>query len=281
VYFNNVKDRFFETLGTELVAGRDFNRSDVPESPRVAIVNQTFAKKFFAGQNPIGNRFQRGFGGKPGDAFEIVGVVKGAKYADLREDIHPTAYFAASQYTTQGQSTLFEVRVTAGSPSSVIPAVKSTIGAINRDVSLDFKSLSTQVEESLSRERLLDTLSGFFGVLALLLAMTRLYGVMSYNVTRRRNEIGIRIALGADPMGVLRMVMGEVSILIGAGLAIGLGTTIATTRLVASLLYEVTAKDPLTLSLAIVILAGVSWQAGYRQAHQSAHLEPLTALREE
>src|SRR5215467_1052914 len=98
---------------------------------------------------------------------------------------------------------------------------------------------------------------------------------MSYNVTRRRNEIGIRIALGADPMGVLRMVMGEVSILIGAGLAIGLGTTIATTRLVASLLYEVTAKDPLTLSLAIVILAGVSWLAGYRQAHQSAHLEPL------
>jgi putative ABC transport system permease protein len=281
VYQNIVRDQFFETLGTELLTGRDFNRSDTPQSPKVAIVNQTLATKFFAGQNPTGRRFRRGFGHEHSDPYEIVGVVKDAKYLSLREQNHATVYFAASQFLVRGQFATFLVRVAAASPTSVIPAVKSTIGTINRDESLDFKTLSVQVEESLSRERLLATLSGFFGVLALLLAMMGLYGVMSYNVTRRRKEIGIRIALGADPMRVLRMVMGEVSFLIAVGLAIGLGLTIAATRLVASLLYGVTPKDPLTLSLAIIILAGVSSLAGYLQAHRAAHLEPLTALREE
>jgi len=161
-------------------------------------------------------------------------VVKDAKYLSLREQSQATVYFAASQFLTQGQFVTFLVRVAAASPTSLIPAVKSATGAINRDMSLDFKTLSIQVEESLSRERLLATLSGFFGGLALLLAMTGFYGVMSYNVTRRRNEIGIRIALGADPMRVLRMVMGEVAFLIGTGIVIGLGITIVATRVVAN-----------------------------------------------
>jgi ABC-type antimicrobial peptide transport system permease subunit len=124
-------------------------------------------------------------------------------------------------------------------------------------------------------------LSGFFGGLALLLSMIGLYGVMSYNVTRRRNEIGIRMALGAEPTRVLRMVMREVALLIGIGLAAGLGLTLATTRLVASFLYGLTPNDPPTLSLAVVILAGVAFLAGYFQARRASRLEPLTALREE
>jgi predicted permease len=278
VYFNNVSGRFFETLGTDLIAGRDFNKYDTPESPRVSIVNQTLAKRFFAGQNPIGRRFREEF---DDGLVEIIGVVKDAKYISLREHIHPTAYLAASQEAKPDQSTTFELRVAAGPPTAVIPAVKSSIAEINRDVSLEFKTLALQVAESLSRERLLATLSGFFGGLALLLAMIGLYGVMSYNVTRRRNEIGIRMALGAEPGRVLRMVMGEVALLIGIGLMVGLGAALATTRLLASFLYGTTPNDPLTLSLAVALLAGVASLAGYLQARRASRLEPLTALREE
>jgi putative ABC transport system permease protein len=163
----------------------------------------------------------------------------------------------------------------------LISSVKSTIAGVNPGVSLQFTTLALQVDESLSRERLLATLSGFFGGLALLLAMIGLYGVMSYNVTRRRNEIGIRMALGAEPARVLRMVMGEVALLIGAGLALGLAVALATTRLVASFLYGLTPRDPLTLSLAVAILAGVASLAGYLQARRASRLEPLIALREE
>jgi predicted permease len=281
VYLNNVHDRFFETLGTNLIAGRDFNKYDTPQSSKVSIVNQTLATKFFAGRNPIGSRYRKGFGDKPDDLIEIIGVVKDAKYISLREDIPPTVYFAAGQYADAGQSTTFELRVAAGAPTAVIPAVKSSIAEVNRDVSLEFKTLALQVDESLSRERLLASLSGFFGGLALLLAMIGLYGVMSYNVTRRRNEIGIRMALGAEPGRVLRMMMGEVALLIGIGLTVGMGAALATTRLMASFLYGTTPTDPLTLSLAVVLLAGVASLAGYLQARRASRLEPLTALREE
>jgi putative ABC transport system permease protein len=159
--------------------------------------------------------------------------------------------------------------------------VKSAIAEINRDVSLEFKTLSLQVDESLSRERLLATLAGFFGGLALLLAMIGLYGVMSYNVTRRRNEIGIRMALGAEPGRVLRMVMEEVAVLIGSGLAIGLGAAIATTRFVESFLYGMKPNDPWTLSLAAAVLALVAILAGLLPARRASRLDPMNALREE
>jgi len=281
VYFNNVHDQFFETLGTDLVAGRDFNKYDTPESPRVSIVNQTLAKKFFAGQNPIGRRYREGFGDKPGDLVEIVGVVKDAKYISLREHIHSTAYYATSQNADAGQSTTFELRVAAGAPTAVIPAVKSSIAEVNRDVSLEFKTLALQVDESLSRERLLATLAGFFGGLALVLAMIGLYGVMSYNVTRRRNEIGIRLALGAEPSRVLRMVMGEVAVLIGIGLALGLGAAIVTTRFVESFLYGTKPNDPWTFSLAAAVLALVAVLAGLLPARRASRIDPMNALREE
>jgi len=266
VYLNNVTDRFFETLGTELLAGRDFNAHDTPESPMVSIVNQTLAKKFLAGQNPIGRRHRKGFGDKPDGLVEIIGVVKDAKYISLREYIQPTVYFAASQEAEPDQSTTFELRGAAGAPTSVIPAVKSTIAEINRDVSLEFKTRALQVDESLSRERLLATLAGFFGGLALLLAMIGLYGVMSYNVTRRRNEIGIRMALGAEPGRVLRMVMGEVALLISFGLAIGLGAAIATTRFIAKLALRDEAERPMDPFIGCrgASLGGCAGRAGAR-----------------
>jgi predicted permease len=281
VYFNEVQDKFFDTLGTELTAGRDFNSHDTPESPKVAIVNQTTARRFFAGQNPIGKRYRAQEGNKLGDPVEIIGVVKDAKYGSLREDILPTAYVAASQNAKPRESMTFEVRAAAGLPTALISAVKSAIADVNHDVSLQFKTLGLQVDESLARERLLATLSGFFGGLALILAMIGLYGVMSYNVARRRNEIGIRMALGAEQSQVLRMVLREVAILICIGLAIGLGATFGTTRFVESFLYGTKARDPWTLSLAAAVLAFVAALAGFLPARRASRLEPMNALREE
>jgi putative ABC transport system permease protein len=280
VYFNRVSGRYFETLGTALIAGRDFNAHDTLESPKVAIVNQTMAKKFFGGENPIGKRYRQDSGNKLGPPVEIVGVVKDAKYGKLREEILSTAYVPLSQEKAFTQRT-FEVRAAAGAPTALIPGVKSAIAELNRDVSLDFTTLSAQVDSSLNRERLLATLSGFFGALALLLATIGLYGVMSYNVARRRNEIGIRMALGAEQSRVLNMVLREVAILIGTGLAIGLCVSLATTRFLSSFLYGIKSNDATTLSLAAAVLALVAALAGYFPARRASRLDPMAALREE
>jgi putative ABC transport system permease protein len=281
VYLNLVSDRFFETLGTGFVAGRDFNAHDSLGSPKVAIVNQTFAKKFFAGQNPIGRHYRTAGGNKLGDPVEIIGLVKDAKYASLREDIPPTAYLAASQDARKGQSITFELRAAAGPPTALIPAVNRSISAIDRNVSLQFKTLERQVDESLARERLLATLSGFFGGLALMLATIGLYGVVSYSVIRRRNEIGIRMALGAGQLRVLRMVLTEVAILIGVGIIIGLGAAVGTTRFVASFLYGMKPNDPWIFAAAAATLAVTAVLAGFLPARKASRLDPMDALREE
>jgi putative ABC transport system permease protein len=282
VFLNSVTSSYFETLGTAFVAGRDFNTHDTLHSPQVAIVNQTMVKKFFAGQNPIGRRFRIENGSKLGDPTEIIGVVKDAKYHALRDEIPATAYLAVSQAPFLFQeSENFELLVAVGAPTAVIPTVRSAIAEVNRDVSLQFTTLAAQVDESLIRERLLATLSGFFGALALLLATIGLYGVMSYNVARRRNEIGIRMALGAEQSGVLTMVLREVAILIGVGLAIGVTAALTTTRLLESFLYGIKSSDPLTLSFAAGVLALVAAIAGYIPARRASRLDPMAALREE
>jgi putative ABC transport system permease protein len=281
IWFNSVTNGFFETLGTGFLAGRDFNSHDTLHSPQVAIVNETLASKFFPGQNPLGRRYRRDDGDKLSESVEIVGVVKDAKYRSLREQVPPTAYLPSSQGAFYGQRATFELRVAAGAPTALIPGVKSAIAEVNRDISLQFTTLAMQVNESLTRERLLATLSGFFGALALLLATIGLYGVMSYNVARRRNEIGIRMALGAEQRRVLSMVLREVGVLIGIGLAIGVGAALATTRLLESFLYGIKSTDTLTLSLAAAVLALVAAIAGYLPARRASRLDPMAALREE
>lgn len=158
VYFNQVSDRYFETLRMDLVAGRDFNQHDTPESPRVAIVNQTMAKKYFAGQNPVGRRYRAEEGRKMGPWTEIVGMVRDSKYGSLREEIYPVAFIAESQEPTP-MWLQFELRA-AGRPSALISGTKSAIAEVNRDVSLQFKTLAVQVDESLARERCRTILPG-------------------------------------------------------------------------------------------------------------------------
>jgi putative ABC transport system permease protein len=283
VNFAEVSDRYFETLRIEVLAGRDFNALDTLESPKVAIVNQAMAKKFFAGRNPIGKRYRVEEGNKLGPWTEIVGIVRDSKYGSLREEILPAAFVAANQNAnpiTFLRSYQFELRA-AGRPADLISAAKAAIAEVNRDVSLQFKTLAVQLDESLARERLLATLSGFFGALALVLAMVGLYGVMSYNIARRRNEIGIRMALGAQQSRVLRMVLREVALLICMGLAIGLIATLGATRFVASFVYGTKANDPWTLSLAAGVLALVAALAGFLPARRASRLDPMNALREE
>jgi putative ABC transport system permease protein len=277
-HFNAVSDRFFETLGTSLLAGRDFNALDTPQSAKVAIVNQTAASKFFAGQNPIGKRYRTRQGGAP---VEIIGVVKDAKYETLREDIFPTVYAALSQTATPSPFLTYELRIEGGAPTALISAVKSSLAEVDRNVSLQFTTLAIQVEESLARERLLATLSGFFGTLALILAIIGLYGVVGFNVTRRRNEIGIRMALGADRARVLRMVLTEVAILVGLGLTIGVAVATGATRLVAGFLYGVNPNDLATFSLSAALLALVAILAGLMPARRASRVDPMIALREE
>jgi predicted permease len=281
VYFNRVSPRYFETLGTPLLAGRDFDAHDTVASMRVALINETLAKNFFQGVNPVG-KYMRVSGAKPGEMIttQVIGLGKDAKYAELREAILATAYVSMAQDTEPRDSTTFVIR-TAGQASGLISAVKTAFASINRDLTLEFGSLAVQVNESLNRERLLATLSGFFGALAVLLSAIGLYGVMSYTVARRKNEIGIRMALGAERGTILWMVLREVLLLVGGGMAIGYAAATAGTRWLASMLYGLSPGDPATLSIAGVVLLLAAALAGYLPAQRAARLDPMTTLREE
>jgi len=279
--FNNVSDRYFETIGTPIVAGRDFNGHDTSTSPNVAIVSKSMAQKYFGAENPVGRHFRILDGNFLSNPVEIVGIVKDAKYRSLRDEPSPFAFIPWSQGGMAGPLTSFELRAAGGAPRALISGVKSAIARVNRDVSIEFETLAGKVSSSIEREKLLAYLSGIFGALALVLAAIGLYGVMSYNVARRRNEIGIRMALGAEQSRVLRMVLGEVAVLIAFGLVVGFGAALTATRLIAIFLYGLQPNDPWTLGTAGVVLTGVALLAGYLPARRASKVDPMAALRDE
>jgi putative ABC transport system permease protein len=284
VNFNSVSSSYFRTMGTALLAGRDFDdRKDTQTSAKVAIVNESFARRFFAGQNPIGQAFQIDEApGVPQPLFEIVGMVKDTKYTDLREPFKPIGFFTAAQADVNDLAPFLQVVLRSRAALGTLTAeVTAAIAQINPSIIVQYQTMEGQVRESLLRERLMATLSGFFGGLAGVIATIGLYGVMSYMVARRRNEIGIRMALGAGQRDVVRMVMREAGILLGAGLVVGGALAVAAAWTVRSLLFGLQPTDPGTLATAAVLLAAVAMVASYLPALRASRLEPTEALREE
>jgi putative ABC transport system permease protein len=280
VWFNEISDGYFETLQTKLIAGRDFGAADVPGAPKAAIINQEAAKKFFGDASPLGKQFRTKHGDKFSDPYTIVGVVESAKYQNLREKSSATAYIPVFQSPDSPMGVQMVIR-TDGNPLAMVPAVKRIMADVHRLSSVEFRTLKGQLEASMRREQLLAWLSGLFGAVALALSMLGLYGVMAYTVARRRNEIGVRIALGADNGRVLRMVLGDVARVVVVGIAIGAGGALATGKLVTSFLYGLTPTDPVVLGVAGFTLLAVALLAGLIPALKASRVDPVAALRED
>ncbi len=279
VYLNSVGPRYFETLRASLLLGRDFNLRDTEATPKVAIINQTMARYFFGNSNPIGKKFGWFGEDKNRQQFEIVGVVKDSKYETLREQIPRTAYLDCFQRTLGPMS--FGVR-TSVKPTAVISQLRNEIRAIDPGIRFGgFRTLEEHVEESLGHERLMAMLSSFFAASAVLLACVGLYGVMAYAVTRRTNEIGIRMALGADRAQILRMIVWESALMIAAGVILGLPVALAAARLISGQLYGLKPADPATIAVTVLLLAAVAAIAGYIPARRATKVDPMVALRYE
>src|SRR5206468_6927425 len=284
-FANWVSPRFLTTYGTPLVAGRDITADDRVGTPSVAVVNEAFARKFLNGASPLGHtiRYARTPIGRPNPPRLIVGVAADAVYRNLRDPMPATMYLPLAQYEDTSfmlTSVSISVRVKAGSPSAPARAIAGAIGDVDRDLALTFRPLADQVNAALIQERLVAMLSGFFGALALLLAGLGLYGVTSYAVSRRRTEIGIRMALGAAPGGVVRLVLGRVAILVAAGVVIGAIASVWAAHFVEALLYGMQPRDPLTFAGAAAALAVVGAVAGWLPARRASRIDPAAVLRE-
>jgi putative ABC transport system permease protein len=275
---NEVGAGYFTTMGTRVIAGREFDARDVPGSPRVAVVNEEFARYFFGTPNAVGREFR--LGSADAEPVQIVGIVENGKYGSLREEQQRFGFISFDQGTDRAFMTHVVVRSRIDE-RSLRNAVVAMAKRLEPTMSLRFTTLERQVSDSLARERLLATLSAFFGALALLLAMIGLYGVMAYSVSRRRNEIGIRIALGSARSRVLRMVLGEAGLMLGAGLVVGAAVALAGTRAVKSFLYGVEPGDPRTLLLSALLLGIVGLTACALPAWRASRVEPMTALRDD
>jgi predicted permease len=280
--YNGVTPDYFRALGTPLVAGRDFSPADAAGRPDVAIVNEAFAKKFYFGQNPIGKTFViEGFGPTRKDRqHEIIGLVADAKYRSLREELQPTMYAPMAQQSEIGSSVRMAIK-TMGPPWGSREAVLHAIGSVNKEIVVGFRTLDEDLGAAVQQERLIASLSAFFGGLALLLAALGLYGVMSYSVTRRRNEIGIRMALGAQPDSVIRLVLKHVAFITLVGLVVGAAGAVGTGRFINTLLFNLATDDGTMIAVTAVTLAAAAAVAGYLPARRAARIDPMTALRED
>lgn len=282
VLFNGVSPNFFKTMGTPLLAGRDIADTDRRGGPEVIIVNEAFAKKYFNGESPIGKTFTIvGFNERfPTRQMEIVGLVANTKYQRLREATQPIMYGALAQERELSSGARIVIR-TLGAPFDSKQAIVDAIGATHKDIAVDLKRLDEDLGANVLQERLVATLSGFFGILALLLAALGLYGVMSYTVTRRRNEIGIRMALGAEPGRVIGLVLKNVALITIAGLIAGAAASVGTGRFINSLLFNLASSDQTMIVVTAITLATAAAIAGYLPARRAARIDPMTALRQD
>jgi predicted permease len=279
-WFNRVSDGYFHTMGINLLAGRDFGAMDDVGAPVAAIMNRTAAKQYFGDASPVGRVIRILDNGKPSPPITVVGIVGDSKYERLSEETQPIVYLAMMQEKEPGGSITFAVRI-AQSPNVAVAQIKSVAARVDPRFGLKFTALSDQVARTLVRERMLAALSGFFGALALLLAMIGLYGVMAYMVTRRKVEIGIRVALGATRARIVGLVLGDVFRMMLVGIILGGVGAIVLSRLLVTFLYGVTPNDPRTVLMAVGALTVAAFVAGAIPARRAASMEPLEALRED
>jgi putative ABC transport system permease protein len=280
-YFNSVTEGYFKALATPLLVGRDIGRQDSAQAPTVAVVNETFAKRFFAGQNPVGRSFvvEESGAARTDRQVEIVGMVADTKYRSLREPAPPTIYLSMAQDRI-GSSLRIAMRTT-GPPMALRQAVVAAVGSVNKEVVVDLRTMEEDLGASVTQERLVASLSAVFGGLALLLAALGLYGIMSYSVSRRQNEIGIRMALGAEPSKVVRLVLFNVAIITCVGIAVGVAAAIGTGRFINAMLFNLAASDATMIAATAVTLASAAAIAGYLPARRAARIDPMAALRQD
>ena len=279
--FSWISPDYFRTMGISLLAGRYFNERDTATSPKVAIVNEVFARRLLNGADPTGQTFRTvtepNF---PETLYQIVGVVKNTKYDRLKDEFRPITFVPASQ-NPSGYA-FGHILIRSNAPlAGLTSAVKRLVGEVSPDIGVEFTVYKTMIQNRLLPEQLMAMLAGFFGFLAAVLATIGLYGVMSYMVARRQNEIGIRMALGADRVGVMRLVLGEAATLLAIGLAVGTALSLAAGIAARSMLFGLQPYDPLTLTMALALLAGVTLAASYLPALRAAKLDPMSALRDE
>ncbi len=278
--FNRVGVDYFKTLQVPLVAGRSFSDTDTLNAPQVAIISQTLARMLHE-ENPVGKRFVvEATPGDPETHFEIIGVARDVKFEDLREDPLPVVYLVSTQdpYPNMGRRYLVRSQLP---PETLTADISRSLMGFNPGLDVRFQVFRSMVHESLLREQLLAKLSGLFGLLALLLASIGLYGLLSYGVASRTNEIGIRMALGAKTWNVLTLILREAVLLVVVGLAVGIPLALYAARFASSLLFDLSPSDPVSLSIAGAVLLVVALVAGYVPARRATKVDPLVALRDE
>jgi putative ABC transport system permease protein len=280
-FFAGVSPGFFDVLGIPVLAGRDIAESDSAQSAKVAVVNRAFARKVFGTENALGRQFIKEDGVRQlPKIFQVIGIVGDTKIESLREENRPMAYLSDPQYRDGNVGEKFVVHSTAPLRDTM-SGVLNAVAEVNPAISVNFHVFKTEIQETLVPESLMATLSGFFGLLAGLLAVIGLYGVISYMVAQRRNEIGIRMALGAATGTILSMVLRGAGTLILTGIVVGAGLAVLAARTANSLLYGLRPYDPGTLLLSVVLLASVSFLAAAIPARRAARVDPMGALRDE
>ena len=278
---NRVSPGYFETMAIPILSGRDFDDRDTLSSRMVAIVNQTFAEQLTGGADPVGRRFRiEATPTTPEITCEIVGLARNAIYQSLREQPRPLVFLAAAQ--TARPASGGQLVIHAGTSLATVAAgVTSALRQADPRIAVSFRMLDRQIDGTIVREQLLAMLSIFFAAVAALLALLGLYGVIAYGVTRRTNEIGVRIALGAGTGAVLTMILREAAVLIAAGIAAGLVIALAAGRVAAALLYGIAPHEPVILATATAVLAAAGLLASYWPARAATRIEPTVALRAE
>jgi predicted permease len=279
--FTWISPGFFAMLGTPILEGRDFTSTDTKTSPRVAIVNEIFAQTFFPGSDPIGKTFRTvKEPDYPEAEYEVVGLVKNTRYFALQAAEPPIAYLPASQFPKGVVGNMMFIRSRAPL-ARVEAAIRHRIASWRPGTGMQFRVFQQTISSSLMRERLLAALTGFFGILAALLASIGLYGVLAYQTVRRRSEIGIRLAMGATRGQIVQLVLKEAALLVLVGVAIGLFGSLAIAQAAASLLFGISPRDPLHFAAAAVALAAAAAIGSVIPALNASRLDPMNALRNE